>query len=323
MHCVVLDDYQDVARTAADWSSLDGRVEMRALHEHLADPAELAAALAEAEIVVAMRERTPFDADLFARLPRLRLLVTTGMRNASIDLDAAAAGGVTVCGTTGSGHSVPELTFALLLNLAWHLRAENDAMRGNGPWQSSVGRDLHGATLGVLGLGRLGTQVARIGGAFGMNVLAWSQHLTAERAVDAGAELAASKHDLLERSDFVTIHLVLSDRSRGLIGEEDLRMMRPDAFLINTSRGPIVDRQALLRALQEGWIAGAGLDVFDTEPLPADDPLRTLPNVLGTPHLGYVSENNYRTFYREIVEDIAAFVDAAPIRVLTAEEPAG
>jgi phosphoglycerate dehydrogenase-like enzyme len=319
MRCVVLDDYQDVALTSADWSSLDGRVEVRALHEHLADRAELAAALAEAEIVVAMRERTAFDADLFARLPRLRLLVTTGMRNASIDLDAAAAAGVTVCGTAGSGHSVPELTFALLLNLAWHVREENDALRRDGRWQSTVGRDLHGATLGVLGLGRIGVPVARIGAAFGMNVLAWSRHLTAERAVDAGAELAASKRDLLERSDFVTIHLALSDRTRGLIGEEDLRAMRPGAFLVNTSRAPIVDPQALLRALREGWIAGAGLDVFETEPLPADDPLRTLPNVLGTPHLGYVSEANYRVFYREIVENIAAFLDGAPVRVLGAE----
>jgi phosphoglycerate dehydrogenase-like enzyme len=316
--CAVLDDYQDVALTAADWSALAGRVEVRALHRHLTGREELVAALADAEIVVAMRERTPFDAELLRRLPRLRLLVTTGMRNASIDLGAAAAAGVTVCGTAGSLHSVPELTFALLLNLAWHVDTESRAMHEGGPWQSTVGRDLHGATLGVIGLGKIGGQVARIGQAFGMNVLAWSQNLTAEKAQAAGARLAAGKQDLLARSDFVTIHLVLSERSRGLIGEADLRAMRPDAFLVNTSRAPIVDRQALLRALREGWIAGAGLDVFETEPLPADDPLRSLPNVLGTPHLGYVSENNYRTFYSQAVEDVVAFLEGSPVRVLTA-----
>ena len=316
LNCVVLDDYQDVALTAADWSSLEGRIEVRVLREHLTDRAELVAALKDAEIVVAMRERTPFDAELLSRLPRLRLLITTGMRNASIDLDAAAAAGVSVCGTAGSGHSVPELTFALLLNLAWHLEAESRAMREAGPWQSTVGRDLHGATLGVIGLGKIGSDVARIGRAFGMNVIAWSQNLTEERAEAAGVELAADKRDLLARSDFATIHLVLSDRTRGLIGEADLRAMRPEAFLLNTSRAPIVDRDALLRALREGWIAGAGLDVFETEPLPADDPLRTLPNVLGTPHLGYVSENNYRVFFTQIVEDIAAFLDGSPVRLL-------
>lgn len=318
MHCVVLDDYQDVALTAADWSPLDGRVEVRTLHRHLDDREELVAALADAEIVVAMRERTPFDAELLRRLPRLRLLVTTGMRNASIDLGAAAAAGVSVCGTAGSLHSVPELTFALLLNLAWHVGPESRAIRENGPWQSTVGRDLHGATLGVLGLGKIGAPVARIGRAFGMNVLAWSPNLTIERAEAAGARLAADKRDLFANSDFVTIHLVLSERTRGLIGEDDLRAMRPDAFLVNTSRAPIVDRDALLRALREGWIAGAGLDVFETEPLPAHDPLRSLPNVLGTPHLGYVSENNYRLFFTEIVQDITAFLDGSPVRVLTA-----
>lgn len=316
LNCVVLDDYQNVALTAADWSPLNDRIKVRVLREHLTDRAELIAALADAEIVVAMRERTPFDAELLRQLPRLRLLVTTGMRNASIDLDAAAAARVTVCGTAGSGHSVPELTFALLLNLAWHVNTESQAMREAGPWQSTVGRDLHGATLGVIGLGKIGGDVARIGRAFGMNVLAWSQNLTAERAEAAGAELAPSKEDLLARSDFVTIHLVLSDRTRGLLGETDLRAMRPEAFLLNTSRAPIVDRDALLRALREGWIAGAGLDVFETEPLPADDPLRTLPNVIGTPHLGYVSENNYRIFYTQIVEDIAAFLDESPVRVI-------
>jgi phosphoglycerate dehydrogenase-like enzyme len=316
--CAVLDDYQDAALSSADWSTLDGRVAVRTLREHLTDRAELVAALADCEIVVAMRERTPFDAELFAALPKLRLLVTTGMRNASIDLAAAADHGVTVCGTAGSGRSTAELTWALILGLARHLSTENGALRDGGPWQSTVGRDLYGSTLGLLGLGRIGGQVARIGEAFGMRVLGWSENLTAERAAEAGAQLAASKQDLLERSDVVSIHLVLSERTRGLVGADELRAMRPDAHLVNTSRAGIVDQAALLRALREGWIAGAGLDVYETEPLPADDPLRASPNVLATPHLGYVTEGNYRTFYTEVVQDIAAFLDGSPTRVLSA-----
>jgi phosphoglycerate dehydrogenase-like enzyme len=318
LHCAVLDDYQGIALTAADWSPLAGKAEIRTLREHLADRDKLVAALADCEIIVAMRERTPFDADLLRRLPRLRLLVTTGMRNASIDLAAAAAAGVTVCGTASSPTPPVELTWALILGLARQVTAENRALREGGPWQSTVGQDLHGRTLGLLGLGKIGGRVARVATAFGMDVLAWSRHLTQERAADAGARLAAGKDDLLRRSDFVSIHLVLSDRTRGLLGEAELRAMRPHAYLINTSRAGIVDRTALLRALREGWIAGAGLDVFDTEPLPADDPLRTLPNVLATPHLGYVTEQNYRTFYTEAVEDITAFLGGTPIRQLTA-----
>lgn len=312
----MLDDYQDAAAGSADWSALDGRVAVRALREHLTDREELVAALADAEIVVAMRERTPFDAALFDRLPRLRLLVTTGMRNASLDLAAADAHGVTVCGTAGSGRSTAELTWALILGLARHVVDENRALREGLRWQSTLGRDLSGATLGVIGLGRIGGQVAAIGTAFGMDVLAWSRNLTAQRAAEAGVRLAASKRELLAASDFVTLHLVLSDRTRGLIGDAELGAMRRDAYLVNTSRAGIVDREALLRALREGRIAGAGLDVFDTEPLPADDPFRTLPNVLATPHLGYVTEQNYRVFYGEAVEDIAAFLDGKPVRVL-------
>ena len=316
--CAVLDDYQDAALSSADWTALDGRVAVRTLREHLTDRAELVAALADAEIIVAMRERTPFDAALFAALPRLRLLVTTGMRNASIDLAAAAAHGVTVCGTAGSGRSTAELTWALVLGLARHLPAENRSVREGGRWQSTVGRDLHGATLGVLGLGRIGAQVAAIGTAFGMDVLAWSQNLTTERAAAAGARLAGSKEELLAASDFATIHLVLSDRTRGLIGGAELRTLRQDAYLVNTSRAGIVDQAALLVALRENQIAGAGLDVFETEPLAPDDPLRTLPNVLATPHLGYVTRQNYAVFYGEAVEDIAAYLDGKPVRVLTA-----
>ncbi|MBN6055186.1 D-2-hydroxyacid dehydrogenase family protein [Nonomuraea sp. RK-328] len=318
LRCAVLDDYQGVALTVADWSPLAGKVAVRTLREHLADRDKLVAALADCEIVVAMRERTPFDADLLRRLPRLRLLVTTGMRNASIDLAAAAAAGVTVCGTASSPTPPVELTWALILGLARRIPDESRALREGGPWQSTIGQDLHGRTLGLIGLGKLGTRVARVATAFGMDVLAWSQNLTHERAAEAGARLAAGKEDLLRRSDFVSIHLVLSDRTRGLLGEAELRAMRPHAHLVNTSRAAIVDQAALLRALREGWIAGAGLDVFETEPLPSGDPLRTLPNVLATPHLGYVTERNYRTFYTEAVEDIAAFLAGAPVRRLTA-----
>ncbi|QFR03160.1 D-2-hydroxyacid dehydrogenase family protein [Streptomyces phaeolivaceus] len=313
----MLDDYQGAALTMADWSPLAGQVEVRTLRENITDRDRLAAELADCEIVVIMRERTPFDAELLRRLPALRLLVTTGMRNASIDLAAARAQGVTVCGTASSPTPPVELTWALLLGLARHLTAENRALREGGPWQSTVGQDLRGRTLGLLGLGKIGTRVARVAGAFGMEVLAWSENLTAERATEAGAQLADSKDDLLRRSDFVSVHLVLSDRTRGLLGEPELRAMRPHAYLVNTSRAAIVDGAALLRALRENWIAGAGLDVFETEPLPADDPLRSLSNVLATPHLGYVTERNYRTFYTEAVEDITAFLAGTPVRPLT------
>ncbi|MDA2806691.1 D-2-hydroxyacid dehydrogenase family protein [Nocardiopsis suaedae] len=316
LRCAVLDDYQGVSLSMADWSPLEGRVDVRVLTRRIADPDELAAEIGDCAIIVAMRERTPFGADLLRRLPRLRLLVTTGRRNASIDLEAAAAAGVTVCGTSSAVHPTAELTWALILGLARHLPTEARAFREGGPWQSTVGTDLDGRTLGVLGLGRIGGRVARVATAFGMEVLAWSENLTEERAADAGAHLARSKEELLGGSDIVSVHLQLSERTRGLLGDAELRAMRPHAYLVNTSRAGIVDRAALLAALREGRIAGAGLDVFDTEPVPDGDPLRTLPNVLATPHLGYVTERNYRTFYGEAVEDIAAFLDGAPVRTL-------
>jgi phosphoglycerate dehydrogenase-like enzyme len=316
LHCTVLDDYQGAALTSADWSVLAPGVEVTVLAEHLADEDQLVTALAAAEIVVVMRERTPVTASLLARLPALRLLVTSGMRNAAIDRAATVEHGVVVCGTRSNAQPPAELTWALVLGLARHLTEENAALRAGGPWQSTVGTDLHGATLGLLGLGRIGALVARVGLAFGMDVLAWSQHLTAARAEEVGVRLAGSKEQLLVDSDVVSVHLVLGDRTRGLIGAPELALMKPSALLVNTSRAAIVDRAALVTALREGRIAGAGLDVFDVEPLPADDELRTLPTVLATPHLGYVTQRNYTGFFTEAVEDIAAFLAGDPVRRL-------
>jgi phosphoglycerate dehydrogenase-like enzyme len=319
LRCAILDDYQYVALRSADWTTLADRVDVGVLHERVADEGDLATRIGDCEIVVIMRERTPFTRSLFAQLPNLKLLVTSGMRNAAIDLDAAREHGVTVCGSASRREPPAELTWALILGLARHVAQESAAFRANGPWQSTIGTDLSGRTLGLLGLGGIGSRVARVGVAFGMRIIAWSQNLTAERAHAVGAEPPASKEALLEASDFVSIHLVLSQRTRGLLGAADLRRMKPTAYLINTSRAAIVDRQALVQALRERWIAGAGLDVFEEEPPPPDDPLRSLPNVLATPHLGYVSRDNYRTYYGEAVEDVAAFLNGKPIRVL---EPA-
>ncbi|MGN9781736.1 D-2-hydroxyacid dehydrogenase family protein [Nonomuraea sp. ZG12] len=323
MKIVVLDDYQRVARDLGPFDSLPG-VEVEVLHEHIAGLDELAAALRGAEVVVAMRERTPFRAETFDRLPDLRLLVTTGMVNAAIDLAAAAAHGVTVTGTTMSrsatssnrSSNTAELTWALILACRRHVVTEDRALR-DGRWQTTVGTDLAGSTLGVLGLGRLGTQVARIGQAFDMRVIAWSQNLTPERAAEAGATWVP-KDELFAAGDVLTVHLKLSDRTTGLVGAAELAAMRPTAILVNTSRGPIVDEKALVTALTAGTIAGAGLDVYDTEPLPADNPLLGAPNTVLLPHLGYVTEAAFRSMYEQVVEDVAAWRAASPIRVLTA-----
>ncbi|MER7954374.1 D-2-hydroxyacid dehydrogenase family protein [Streptomyces sp. NPDC096030] len=314
--CAVLDDYQGVALSSADWSPLADRVDVRVLREHLTDRDALVAAVEDCEILVVMRERTPLDAELLGRLPRLRLVVTSGMRNASIDLTAAAALGITVCGTASSSEPPAELTWALILGLARQVRAEAQALREGGPWQSTVGADLSGRTLGLVGLGKIGGRVARVGLAFGMEVAAWSPNLTAERAAEHGVAYVPDRRALMERADVVSLHMVLSERTRALIGEPELRAMRPSAYLVNTSRAGLVDGEALLRALREGWIAGAGLDVFATEPLPADDPLRTLPNVLALPHLGYVTRGNYDRYFGQAVEDIEAYLAGAPVRTL-------
>ncbi|GIH17484.1 D-2-hydroxyacid dehydrogenase family protein [Rugosimonospora africana] len=310
----VLDDYQDVSRTFADWGSLGDQAELTVFTDHVDDTAVLVERLAGFDVVVAMRERTPFPAVVLDRLPRLRLLITTGMANAAIDLAAAERRGVTVCGTSSLPTGTAELTWGLILALLRHIPDESRRVQSGG-WQATVGRDLSGSTLGVIGLGRMGVQVAKVGQAFGMDVVAWSQNLRPEQAAAMGAR-AVTRDELLSGSDVVTIHLKLSERTRGLIGEAELRSMRPDAYLINTSRGPIVDEAALLTALREGWIAGAGLDVFDAEPLPADHPLRTAPNTVLTPHLGYVTRGTYQRFFGEAVEDIAAFLKGQPVRVL-------
>ncbi|WP_201025747.1 D-2-hydroxyacid dehydrogenase family protein [Methylobacterium sp. GXS13] len=315
--CLILDDYQNAALGLADWARLSDRVAVSTIIDHIADRDALVSRIEQAEILVIMRERTPFPADLLARLPRLKLLVTSGMRNLAIDVAAARARGITVCGTESSPTPPTELTWALILGLARHLPFENRNLREGGPWQSTVGTDLAGATLGVLGLGKIGTRVAAIGRTFGMRVIAWSPNLDDARAAAAGVERAEAKEALLDASDVVTIHLVLGDRTRGLLGEAELHRMRPSAILVNTSRAPIVDQAALVRALEEGWIAGAGLDVFETEPLPADSPFRHLPNVLALPHVGYVTLNNYRTFFTQAVEDIEAWLAGAPIRLLS------
>jgi phosphoglycerate dehydrogenase-like enzyme len=310
----LLDDYQGVALRMADWASLAPDGEVVVFRDHVADLDAVAARLADFDVVMALRERTPFPRALLARLPRLRLLVTAGMRNAAIDLRAAAERGVLVCGTAGLPYPTAELTWGLILSLARRIPREDRATR-EGRWQETVGLGLNGKTLGVLGLGTLGSRVARVGHAFEMPVLAWSQNLTPPRAAEAGATLVG-RDELLARADVVTIHLVLSERTRGLIGARELALMKPTAFLVNTSRGPIVDEAALVRALRDGAIAGAGIDVFDEEPLPPDHPLRQLPNTVITPHLGYVTEETYRIFFGQALEDVRAYLAGAPCRIL-------
>jgi phosphoglycerate dehydrogenase-like enzyme len=317
LRCAILDDYQNVAATMADWSPLDGRVQIETFCEHIDDEEALAAALKDHAIVVAMRERTPFRESLLARLPALKLLITTGMGNASFDMAAAAARGIVVCGTRGIEGSAAELTWALLMALVRHIPEETANLRGAGAlWQRTVGTDLAGKTLGVVGLGRLGSLVARYAQAFGMNVIGRARGGTAASASALGIAAAGSLDELLAAADIVTLHVKLTAETRGMIGARELGLMKPGALLVNTSRGPLVDEAAMVAALQSGALGGAALDVFDQEPLPADHPLRTLPNVVATPHVGYVTHDTYRMFYGDAVADIAAWLDDAPVRVL-------
>ena len=317
----VLDDYQNIALRMADWSRLQNSHRLVVFNERLNDVESAARALAEFDVICVMRERMPVPRALFERLPKLRLLVTTGKRNASIDMAAAKDFNVSVCGTAGgygggSGLSTAELAIALMLALARHLREEFPAMRSGGGWQTTVGFDLDGRTLGIIGLGNLGSKVARIGAAIGMKTIAWSENLTPERARERGAE-RVDKDELFQRADVISIHTVLSPRTRGLVGTRELSLMKPGAILINTSRGPIVEEAAVLAALREKRIAGYGADTFDVEPLPSNHPLRSEPRALLTPHLGYVTEETYRGFYGGTVAAIEAWLGGKPVGVIT------
>jgi phosphoglycerate dehydrogenase-like enzyme len=304
----VLDDYQNAALESADWSMLRDRADITVFQDHVDDADAVVTRLLPFDIVCVMRERTPLPRSIIERLPNLKLISSTGPVNASIDAAAAADRGVAVFHTGYRSTPTIEFTWALILASARNIVAENNSIRSGG-WQTSVGMDLQGKTLGVLGLGRIGSAVARIGRDFGMNLIAWSQNMTSESAQTVGAVLV-SKDQLFEQADVLTIHLVLSGRTRGLVGAAELAKMKPTARLINTSRGPIVDEQALIDALRNKQIAGAAIDVFETEPLPAFHPFRTLGNLLATPHLGYVSQGHYRTFYEDTVSNIRKWLDS-------------
>src|SRR5476651_104350 len=315
LRAAILDDYQNVALKLADWSSISKDVEVKVFNAPLGDDDAVIKALQGFAIVNMMRERTPFMRKVIEGLPDLKLLITTGARNASIDLKACVERGVTVCGTGGVGSPTTGIAVGLMLELTRRIGFENARMKAGEPWQVTVGHDLEGLTLGVLGLGKLGQRVSGVAKAFGMKVIAWSQNLTPEKAKEAGAEYV-TKEDLFAKADIVSLHVVLSDRTRGIVGAKELGLMKKTAYLVNTSRGPLVDEKALIVALQSKSIAGAGLDVFDVEPLPRDHVFRKLDNVVLTPHLGYVSQQNYGKMYPDIVEDIRAFLDGKPVRVI-------
>jgi D-3-phosphoglycerate dehydrogenase len=314
-HCAILDDYQNVALKVVDWSKVAGDLDIKVFNEHLGREENVIKALQGFEIVCAMRERTAFPRAVIEKLPDLKLLITTGLRNASIDVAAAKERRVAVCGTPALGSPTSGVAIGLMLELTRRIGYENARMKAGVPWQSTIGLDLDGLTLGVVGLGKLGARTARIAQAFGMKVIAWSQNLTPEKCKEAGVDYA-SKDELFRQSDIVTIHVVLSQRTRGLVGGKELGLMKPTAYIINTSRGPIIDEAALLAVLRNKNIAGAGLDVFDIEPLPTDHPLRKLDNVVLTPHLGYVAIQNYRAYFTGVVDDIRAFLDGKPVRLL-------
>ena len=318
MRLSILDDYQGVALEMADWSAVRGRgIEIAVERFPFADAEDVVRSLADSEIVAAMRERTAFPRSIVERLPKLKLLITTGMRNASFDMAALRDRGVTVCGTGGPGggnEDTAELAWGLILGAARRI-AEDHAFMRQGGWQTRIGHRVAGKTLGLLGLGRLGSAVARDGHAFGRKAIAWSQNQTPEKAAAQGVE-RVEKDELFRNSDVLSVHLVLSDRSRGLVGAREIGLMKPSAILVNTSRGPICDSAAIIDALKNGRLAYAGFDVYDQEPLPLNHPLRTAPNVILTPHIGYVTEENYRSSYPQIVENILAYLDGKPIRAI-------
>ena len=315
--CAILDDYQNVALKIANWSSVRADLDIVVFDKPLGDEDAVIRALKDFSIVCAMRERTRFSRKVIEDLPNLKLLITTGMRNASFDLKAAAERGVTVCGTGAVGNPTTGITIGLMLELTRRIGFENARLKSGEPWQMTVGTDTDGKTLGCVGLGKLGTRVAKVAQALGMRTVAWSQNLTEEKAREVGVEFV-EKDELFLQADVVSVHLVLSGRSRGTVGAAELGLMKPTAYIINTARGPLIDEAALLAALRERRIAGAGLDVFDVEPLPMDHPFRKLDNVVLTPHLGYVSAENYAVYFRDTVEDIRAFLDGKPLRIISA-----
>ena len=316
--CAILDDYQNVALKLADWSNIP-EVEVKVFNDAVRrTPEDTIRDVKDFDVVVMMRERTAFPRKVIKALPKLKLLITTGARNASIDMAACAERNVLVCGTSSHGNPTTGITFGLMIELTRRIGWENARLKSGKPWQVTLGMDIEGKTLGILGLGKLGTRAAGVAKAFGMKVIAWSQNLTPEKCKEAGVEYA-SKEDLFRNADFVTIHLQLSDRTRGLVTAKELGLMNPTAYIVNTSRGPIIDEKALLAALQDNRIAGAGLDVFDVEPLPLDHPFRKMDNVVITPHLGYVSQQNYEHYYPDIVGNIRGWLDQKPVRVVAAK----
>ncbi len=317
MRLAILDDFQNVVLSVSDWSVIEDRVDITVFNDHLVDTDALAERLEPFDILVIIRERTPFPSALIEKLPNLKLLVTGGMRNKGIDLEAAQDQGVTVCGTQSLGSPTAELIWGLIISTLRNIPQQVQAVR-EGRWQVGLGVGLKGKTLGIIGLGRLGAVIAGYGKAFGMDVLAWSENLTPERCAEVGVRFAESKQALMAESDVISIHVVLSDRTRGLIGAEELSWMKATAYIINTSRGPIIDEEALIAAIKGGSIAGAGLDVFDVEPLPADHPFRTLDGVVATPHLGYVAQETYQFYFDEGIENIDAWLKGDPIRIITA-----
>lgn len=314
MKIAILDDYQSAARDWGDWSRLEAEHELTFFTQSYEGLEGFAERLKPFDIIGIMRERSPMGPEVLDRLPNVKLLATAGMRNAAIDFDYCMERGLPVVGTAGSAQATPELAWGLIISLARNIHIENQRIR-EGSWITTMGLDLDGKTLGILGLGKLGRKMAEIGRAFSMNVIAWSQNLSAEDAVAVGVE-RVDKDELFQRSDFLTIHYKLGERSRGLVGANELRLMKPSAFLINTARGPIVDTAALISALESGQIAGAGIDVHDVEPLPKDAAILKAPNTLLTPHLGYVTDGTYREFYGQMVESIEAWLDGNPVRVL-------
>jgi D-3-phosphoglycerate dehydrogenase len=316
LRCAILDDYQNVALKVADWSALKGKADITVFNEHLGEASNVIAALKDFDIVCAMRERTPFRRETVEALPKLKLLLTSGMRNASFDMEALKERSVVVCGTGGFGNPTAGLAIGLMLELTRRIGFENARMKAGEKWQITLGQDVEGRTMGIVGLGKLGSRVASIAKALGMKVNAWSQNLTKEACDEAGVGYL-SKEELMATSDVISIHVILSKRTRGLITRDDLARMKPSSYLINTARGPIVDEDALLDMLKQQKIAGAGLDTYSVEPLPVDHPLRKLDNVVLTPHLGYVTEEGYRKYYADMVEDILGWIDGKPARVIT------